>query len=114
MDSTLFKAILAMDSYNRGYNAGIKFGNLTGNNSIDAPGTKIGNAIVYRANGDPEAQSIGFYGIAYSYNGETVISYRGTDEEIAWGNPNIDLWNGYGVGAGSPEGKQAELALNKA
>ncbi len=28
VNSTLMKAILAMDSYNRGYDASIKFGNL--------------------------------------------------------------------------------------
>ncbi|MBK8174860.1 MAG: type I secretion C-terminal target domain-containing protein [Rhodospirillales bacterium] len=109
MDSTLFKAILAMDSYNRGYNEGIKFGE--GNTVV---GTRIGNAIVTQQSefrpGDPGVTA-GFYGIAYSYNGETVISYRGTDEEIAWGNANIDLWNGYGVGFGSPEGTQAALAF---
>lgn len=39
MNSNLFRAILAMDSYNRGYNPGIKFGNLLGNDSVDTPGT---------------------------------------------------------------------------
>lgn len=33
MNSNLFKAILAMDSYNRGYGAGIIFGNSPGTNN---------------------------------------------------------------------------------
>ena len=80
MDNNVFKAILAMDAYNRGYNAGIKFGSLAGDSSVDTPGTEIGNATIYRANGDPTAQLYGFYGIAYQLDGgETIVSYRGTD-----------------------------------
>lgn len=85
MNSNLFKAILAMDAYNRGYDAGIKFGNLTGNNSVDTPGVvRIGNAIVTNVRGQQDAQDIGFYAIAYDLDGvaggEKVISYRGTDD----------------------------------
>ena len=32
----------------------------TNNYSSDIPGTQIGNATIYRANGDPSAQAIGF------------------------------------------------------
>ncbi|MGB4057773.1 MAG: hypothetical protein WBK77_06790 [Alphaproteobacteria bacterium] len=41
VNSSLMKAILAMDAYNRGYNPGIKFGNLLGTDSVDTPGTMI-------------------------------------------------------------------------
>jgi hypothetical protein len=75
----LFSAILAMDSYNRGYDAGIS-------GLSDTPNTQIGNAHVIVANGDPVAQSAGFYAIAYDMTGATnfavgekVVSYRGTD-----------------------------------
>lgn len=42
INSTLFKAILSFDSYNRGYDAFLKFGNEAGNNSVDQNGIKIG------------------------------------------------------------------------
>ncbi|MBE2190583.1 MAG: hypothetical protein IAE63_00210 [Alphaproteobacteria bacterium] len=79
MNDNIFKAILAMDAYNRGYDANIKFGNLAGTVSLDAQGTQIGNATILDSNGNAAAQAIGFYALAYTYNGETVISYRGTD-----------------------------------
>lgn len=97
MNIELFKAILAMDSYNRGYNAGISFGA-----GSDNQGVKVGNATVFRNKGDAEAQAQGFYAIAYSYNGQTIISYRGTDENFVtpWGTNGSDLVNGYFTGGG--------------
>ena len=49
----LFLAILAMDSYNRGYDAGV-YG------LSSAPGTKLGQASVTQDKGDPVAQAAGF------------------------------------------------------
>jgi hypothetical protein len=89
----LFLAILSMDSYNRGFNAGIVL--------PDAQGTQIGAAKINKTSeqiaelGDPNAA--GFYAVAYDISGNrpdgtggsgiagldagtTVISYRGTDE----------------------------------
>ncbi len=43
MDTNLMKAILAMDSYNRGYNFGIDLGS----RDSDPKDTRIGNAIIY-------------------------------------------------------------------
>ncbi len=65
----LMHAILAMDSYNRGYNQGI-----TG---LGGLGSQIGNATFVSESeigeNDPGvAQS--FYASAYNYDGETVIS----------------------------------------
>lgn len=92
MNPILFKAILSMDAYNRGYDAGIKFGNLSGNNSDDSFGIQIGNAqiitnsAIFTQGGNRIDDDIGFYGIAYQAkdaNGnvtETIISYRGTDQ----------------------------------
>jgi len=75
----LFKAILSMDSYNRGYEAGINFGT-----NSDINGVKLGNATILKTKGDAEAKDAGFYAIAYKLaNGETVISYRGTDEILS-------------------------------
>jgi len=74
----LFLAILAMDSYNRGYGAGIA-------GLSDQVDTAIGTATVRKRLQDvsdtfvPEAQAAGFYAIAYDWNGQTVISYRGTE-----------------------------------
>ncbi len=78
----LFLAILSMDSYNRGYGAGIELS--------DAADTKIGAATIGKRIQDvsdtfgDEAQAAGFYAIAYDVAGSgiagldgTVISYRG-------------------------------------
>jgi hypothetical protein len=101
----LFLAILSMDAYNRGYDAGIG----DGQNVVDGVdsdglgrvGSQIGNATVVQDAQDIEgiAEAAGFYAVAYQWNGETVISYRGTD------NPNplaegSDFWNGWTLGAG--------------
>ncbi|PZP55644.1 MAG: hypothetical protein DI586_06160 [Micavibrio aeruginosavorus] len=100
----LFKAILAMDAYNRGYDAGIDLPN-----SI---GSKIGNASVIRTRGEDDAEAIGFYAIAYQLaGGEKVISIRGTDNKDVLSKDifKTDVWNGWGVALGSPEGKQAGM-----
>ncbi|MBL8637483.1 MAG: DUF2974 domain-containing protein [Alphaproteobacteria bacterium] len=76
MNANLFKAILAMDSYNRGYGEGIKL-------PVVLNTTKLGNATIASqsdttATGQPVLA--GFYGISYQLaGGEKVISYRGTD-----------------------------------
>jgi len=109
----LFLAILSMDVYNRGYNEGIKFGA-----NSDAFGTAIGNATIAARQRDPDAVSAGFYAIAYNTSavsgfsaGEKTIAYRGTDSKVGSGGFGGDIWNAYGVGAGSPSGTQAELAI---
>lgn len=82
----LFLAILSMDSYNRGYGAGIELS--------DAVDTKIGSANISKRIQDvsdtfgTEAQAAGFYAVAYDVGadgpaglaGKTVISYRGTHQ----------------------------------
>jgi hypothetical protein len=52
MDSELFTAILAMDAYNRGYNAAIEL--------PDEIDTEIGNATIYDTQGNANAQSVNF------------------------------------------------------
>lgn len=77
MNDILFKSILAMDSYNRGYDR-----------AIEVPGMAIGNATIVKDSGSLEkpdgsnkGEAIGFYALAYDTNGdnngETIISYRG-------------------------------------
>ena len=74
ISETLFTAILSMDSYNRGYNAGIINGSLT-----EIRGTsRIGNAEISNTLADADllnqAVAAGFYAIAYDWNRITVIS----------------------------------------
>ncbi len=74
ISNELMYAILAMDSYNQGYGEGIKHGK-----------TQIGTA-EKGIESDTEISAItsasaaaGFYAAAYTYDGGTVISYRGTN-----------------------------------
>jgi hypothetical protein len=73
ISNNLMLAILAMDSYNRGYDAGI---------DLPADRANVGNAVVGRGTdvaAEPQAASASFYAQSYSWNGQIVISYRGTD-----------------------------------
>lgn len=92
ISNELFYAILAMDAYNRGYNA--KLSGLS-----DAIGTRLGNATVIGSAGGAAAQADGFYAIAYDLNGQKIISYRGTDNADVFSKGN-DIWNGWVQGAG--------------
>ncbi len=112
----LFKAILAMDSYNRGYGQGIDMPD--GIDSKSGIHSKIGNA-TFSKQSDIEAGSeevtAGFYATAYKLSsGETVISYRGTDKNFSfpfWPDVGSDMWNGYGTAIGNPASLQSKLAL---
>lgn len=116
MSQELFLAILSMDSYNRGYNAGISDGQNvidgTDTDGLGRTGSLIGNAVVLQDAQDVEvvAQAAGFYAIAYEIkddsieglaNGQKVISYRSTENPGSWSNlnpwsitPGGDAWNG--------------------
>ena len=63
MNRDVFLSILSMDSYNRG-----------------GDGLNLGNVHIGSANyiGEDENPSTGYFASRYSWNGETVISYRGT------------------------------------
>ena len=106
MNPDLFYAILAMDSYNRGYGTGV--GGL-----YSAAGTRIGNAsirgdaVTLLSQGD--AENADFYAIAYNLYGQTVISYRGSDYVNSNGI-NLyarDIWQGWTNAAGFPFGVAA-------
>ena len=103
ISSELMYAILAMDAYNRGYNPAIVLG-----------GTNIGTATIGSDELLPEgSEAAGFYAVAYAWNGETIISYRGTDNPGLWADEiagGSDVWNGYGLGVGSPYAEQGRLA----
>jgi hypothetical protein len=103
----LFLSILALDSYNRGYGAGTS---ITGD---DAPGIKLGLATIKESKGDEVAQAKGFYGIAYEWQGKTVISYRGTDNYGLTTDPAAgatDLLNGWTAGLGYTGASQLGMA----
>jgi Ca2+-binding RTX toxin-like protein len=112
----LMKAILAMDAYNRGYDAAIDLrprdskGQLILDSSgqplaSDKENTQIGNATIKFNSGifsnstERLDDNISFYAVAYDYNGEKVLSYRGTDSLGA------DTASGYGVGGGKSRKK---------
>lgn len=82
----LMLAILSMDTYNRGYGAGVSDGNHVvdgiDHGLGDAINTQIRTATISSfSSSDPNSDAVaaGFYAIAYTWNGQTVISYRGTD-----------------------------------
>lgn len=130
MSRDLFLAILAMDSYNRGYGEGVAGLAAPELNPDGTPKTiiRIGNAQI---SGDsvtilgPDGEAAGFYALAYDVSGvkdakgnplfdtDTVIAYRGSDYEDTNGAilRSNDLWQGWTVGAGFPGGGQAGLAL---
>lgn len=107
-----FKAVLAMDAYNRGYDASIN----TLSNEI---GAQIGNAKIKTARKDATAQEIGFYALAYDYDGGTVISYRGTDfpsppktVNVAGLDLPVDAYHGWSLGGGDTSSEQAQMAVD--
>jgi pimeloyl-ACP methyl ester carboxylesterase len=108
MNGTLLNAILAMDAYNRGYGASIELeGNKVGSATITLNSSALGvtNPDAQESEWIFRDQHIDFYAIAYEYDGETVISYRGTDSYTT------DILYGYGVGAGDPYTSQSRLAV---
>ncbi|MFA5969200.1 MAG: hypothetical protein WC816_08165 [Sphingomonas sp.] len=111
MNSDLFLSILALDSYNRGYQPGIS-------ELSSEPGTSLGSAIIFRdssiliQNGERRDEPAGFYAISYILpNFETVISYRGTDNYIPYA-PGNDILNGWTTSAGFADQSEAKLAID--
>ena len=101
----LFRAILAMDTYNRGYNAGL------GDPNTGLAGTQIGLATIRRDIDLPGgAQAASFFAQAYTLGGKTIISYRGTvDDNVL--SPSSDIRQGWVTGAGAAGGAQVDGAL---
>jgi len=108
MSRELFLAILAMDSYDKGYNQRLK---------VD--GTQLGLATVGTAADTDISQPYGFFAQAYTINGgvdgiaagTTVISYRGTDDPLG-SISGSDLVYGWTTAAGYiGPGSQAGLAF---
>lgn len=104
LNTDLFLSILAMDAYNRGYDAGIDLSdpnNLA--NPSDADGTQIGDAkVIDASSSNPNSPEVaaGFYAIAYNTPFGQVISYRGTDDPSIFALDGSDIWHGWTFGAG--------------
>jgi hypothetical protein len=82
----LFLAILAMDAYNRGYNAGVGGASVglglsgrVGNASIE-----VNSQSLDTTPGENRAEAASFFAISYTWGNETIISYRGTDAALDW------------------------------
>ena len=105
MNNVLMKAILAMDSYNRGYDQGVEItGSQIGRATITSDSIDLGTQEINGQTVRNDA-NISFYAIAYDYNGEKVISYRGTDDIIS------DAYHGWTLGAGNLDSKQGKMAI---
>jgi hypothetical protein len=81
----LFLAILAMDAYNRAYNQGVNLG---------SNGSEVATPRCYVTAATPKVPHAFHFSQAYSWNGQTIISYRGTDQPLS------DINNGYATGGG--------------
>ena len=104
----LFLAILSMDAYNRGYAAGLGSGPL----GLGDVGSSIGNAtVITQSPSNPNSLEVQkpFFAQAYTWNGQTVISYRGTDTPSPFSSGN-DFWTGWTLGAGFPSASQGTMA----
>lgn len=94
ISANLLNSILAMDSYNRGYSAGISFsaGDLQ----------RLGDVVLKDVPLPKGYKAASFFAQAYTVGTQTIISYRGTDSFI-------DPLSGWITGAGAP-GPQTALA----
>ena len=103
MHPDVFKAILAMDAYNKGTRQGVKTSN-TGD---------IGTAKILSdsdARLDGAGTFTGFFATSYDWNGQKIISFRGTDPES--GSEFIkDMTHGWPLGAGNNSADQAQQAI---
>lgn len=91
MNSDLLTAILALDSYNRGYGSGV-YGLLLPTYDVNGNATtvvRLGNTTISRDSSSLKDDSgrldipAGFYPIAYALDlGGIVIADRGTDDNI--------------------------------
>jgi hypothetical protein len=94
MNQDVMLAILAMDVYNQRSNASVK-----------GVGQTIGSASLREDY--LEDASASFYAASYSWNGKTIISYRGTDDS-SWSG-DIPNW---ATGLGQPYTEQTWLAAS--
>jgi hypothetical protein len=116
MNREVFLSLLGLDSYNRGYDQNVllnKGDSITGQ---DEAGRTIGSATIADVPLPAGSINAGFYAIAYEWNGETIISYRGTNfpESISLGEfvtfVAEDFGGGWDIFTGIGNGSHARLA----
>ena len=103
----LVRAVLSLDAYHRGYNSP---GLVTGTGVYDFT---LGEASGGKLFGDQRKtdQAIGFFAQEYvDSSGKKIVAYRGTDDNFGTG-PTSDMRNGFGIGAGKPDGPQGQAAI---
>lgn len=114
MNRDVFLSLLALDSYNRGYGRNV-FANGNASNENEA-GRQIGTATILNADLPNGSEAAGFYAIAYDWNGETIISYRGTNfpKELSVSEVvdfiTKDFGGGWDLFTGIGSGSHARLA----
>ncbi|WP_298303281.1 tandem-95 repeat protein, partial [uncultured Erythrobacter sp.] len=124
MNRELMLAILALDSYNRNYGQNTLTNLGDSVTDQEEAGRKLGDATILNVDLPEGSIEAGFYAITYDWNGERIISYRGTDNPF--GQDGLiavvgslfngsatggDIANGYGVAFGFPDGIQATLSI---
>ena len=100
-DQLLMTAILSMDAYNEGYGLNNGPGPTVILPGMGANGTvtQIGSAVIDQ-NGILSDAATGFYGITYTWNGQTIIDFRGTDNPSPSLTTLGDILGGWVTGAG--------------
>ena len=82
MNRDVFLSLLALDAYNRGYGQNVIVQDGDNPDGQIETNRRIGNAMIQGQSNvttDSDERNAGFYAIAYAWNGETVISFRGTN-----------------------------------
>ena len=116
LSKDLWLALLSLDSYNRGYGAGLADGqgqkDDDGNDTdgLGEAGSMLGGASVLDVDLPNGSQAAGFYAIAYDVPDiGRVIAYRGTDDTSSL-TPDNDIVRGWIVGAGAWQATTASYA----
>ena len=100
----LMMALLSLDAYNR--STSLQAGDVA-LYGLGGVGATLGGATVEYVQNEAAAS---FVAVNYSWNGKTVLAFRGTDNLDASNILSSDIWNGWTIGAGWNEASQAKLA----
>jgi hypothetical protein len=116
MNRDVFHSLLALDSYNRGYGQNVLIDLGDSRTDQNETGRTLGTTTIVRSETTQKVKDAGFYAIAYEWNGETIISYRGTNflESISLAEfVNFlaeDFGGGWDIFTGIGNGSHAKLA----
>lgn len=105
MNRDLFLALMALDSYNRGNDRSPKISRIGASSPGSDIGLRLGNAVITRDDLSSVASASGFYALAYGWNGEKIVSFRGADGLN-------EVTKGWTIGAGWTDQAQANLAVD--